>query len=162
MLSPYSARTRELFETLNQQFASLLELNTPYKQADVLPQERYGFVNAEFLNPGNKDVRTGYQIYTFNLNLLVSAGCETFPQSVGLGAFLMLELAAAIPLIKRTLEDGSIHDVVLKDEIVAPKRTTLKPPFTWIVDATCTMSAPIAIYKNEHGEHVIDDGTARG
>jgi hypothetical protein len=166
MLSPYADRTGELFTQINQQLISLLNLRSPYKMSDILPGERYGFIEVRSLDADKRDVRTGYCTDTFELELLVSAGCETFSQAVGLGAVLMLEVSAAIPLLKRTLQSGSIHDLIVRGDIVAVKRQTLKPAIdashAWIVDVSCNLQAPIAIYKDANGEHIQDDNTVLG
>ena len=156
MINLYADSLALALNELNPKLAEVFKLRTPYTRDDVLPGHRYGFIDVRSLDEGqNRQTVTGFEFKILTLEVLLTVGCENFGAAIAETGKLALELDDGIPKMKRLLEAGSFHDFRLSGAIAATKRQSVKPPHHWIIDITCEVTAPIAIYKDINGEHAM-------
>lgn len=160
MITPYADAIAKSLVDLNQKLAQVFQLRTPYTRDDVLPGHRYGFIDVRSLDEGeNRGTVAGVEIKNLTLEVLLTIGCENFGDAIVQTGRIALELDAGIPAMKQLLEAGSFHDFKLSGSIQTSKRQLMKPirpgVHSYVVDATCEVIAPIAIYKDINGEHVV-------
>lgn len=169
IISPYSQTIGSFFEELNKSFCDSLGLKTPFKYEDILPGERFGLITPRSYapdsgrSPAHQNVRTGYEFWLFNLEILVVIGCnrQPNPNLVGrlrseiAGCEVMLDIQNAIPALKQTLPNELIYDIQCMGEIAQVLRQSVRPPNHWMVDVTANAQAKLTIRRDAQGLHEL-------
>lgn len=160
LTSPYSGQIRALVHEINEHFVEALELMTPYTRDDVIPGDRYGIINFRSFGVDRsskaRNTRSGFQPKVFQIDILLTIGCETWTEARSLAPSTMVDLDHAIPSLKALIEThGWVYDLETGGDIYQSMRQSISPPHFWMVDVTTNAIARMQVFKAATGEHIF-------
>lgn len=167
-LSPYAELCGDFFTTLNTRFVELFELKTFYSEDNILPDERYGVITLNGINPDRdrsygSEVRSGYQLLSMKMDLILKAGINTRIEGEAEKARLMLNLHHGIPKLKEYYDNDDLVAEIRTDENFSgilsqakrPQGNVANSPNSWIATVTCSAIALILIKTDTNGLHLM-------
>lgn len=167
-LSPYAELCADFFTTLNTRFVELFQLKTFYSEDNILPDERYGVITLNSIEPDRdrsygSEVRGGHQLLSMRMDLILKSGINTRVEGEAEKARLMLDLHHGIPKLKEYYDNDELVAEIRSDEsflgILAqakrPQGNVANSLNSWIATVTCSATALILIKVDINGLHLM-------
>lgn len=154
MPSIYSNRATFLLMEIESLFISEFRLRTPFEYDDVMPGDRYGFIEfSEFEADPELQAKDIFKVFKADIILTFGFGREN--EARHSFAEMSLDLDNWVGALTRVMSSGYdlLYDFKLRGGVSRSIRQPLRDPGTWIVDVQTQAIARIAIDKDAHGVH---------
>lgn len=156
MSSPYSDRAGSLISEIMDIFEADFDLLPEFEYNNVAAGERYGLIEFQELS-ADMEMQSTDIFKVFKGEILLTFGYDSERDAKKAFVGLALDLDNFCGTLKRTLSSGYdlLYDFKIQGDISRALRQPLVDPGVWIMDATATAIARIAIPKDKEGIHEI-------
>ena len=155
--TPIDAISQTLADA-NNWFVKLLELEPTFYQGDAPVGKKYGFSMPREINPGDIEVRDGYQTYEWTVDVLAEF-------IIGADANIQAETANCLLLVANAI--SGVNDKIIPlsgaqtgnftaGRLSSTQSQQLREPHLWQVTIVGNATAQTYIYRDRCGRFVIN------